>query len=414
MRPRRLGRQHDTLMLNVSAFSRVGSRLVETQCGAGDVVGGSGHRDRGLALQRVFVGTGEPVEILEPNEFGRQLGGVGHHRAHAGCVQVGVNPGHPVDRLAAHRIRFAHVFAVDGEYGGARRQRPGRRPARLGWTSSRRSRRSTASPPRRRRRVCPQQESTAAPPLPRCRLRGTVATCNFFPTCTMQICLPRRVSPGRRNSCCNSLDPANRANPYAVYAQFRDRGPMQLPDGNLTVFSTYRDCDEVLRHPSSSVDRFKSTIAQTHVRRGRDGATAGAAEVSVSRSARSHPAAQTGQQGVRAQSGQRVAARYHRAGRRIARPDRRAGPLRRQSKISPTRCRWRSSAGCWVCRSRTSRSSAAPRHCWRRRWTRSSRSPARRRTACTSASEPGSGCGIPARLDRAAPLAARRRSDVAV
>ena len=58
------------------------------------------------------------------------------------------------------------------------------------------------------------------------------------------------------------LDPANRANPYAVYKQFRDRGPMQLPDANLTVFSAYRDCDEVLRHPSSSVDRLKSTVAQ--------------------------------------------------------------------------------------------------------------------------------------------------------
>jgi len=58
------------------------------------------------------------------------------------------------------------------------------------------------------------------------------------------------------------LDPVNRANPYAVYEQFRDRGPMQLPDGNLTVFSSYRDCDEALRHPSSSVDRLKSTMAQ--------------------------------------------------------------------------------------------------------------------------------------------------------
>ncbi|MBV9720302.1 MAG: cytochrome P450 [Mycobacterium sp.] len=58
------------------------------------------------------------------------------------------------------------------------------------------------------------------------------------------------------------LDPANRADPYPVYAQFRDRGPMQLPAANLTVFSTYRDCDEVLRHPSSSSDRLKSTIAQ--------------------------------------------------------------------------------------------------------------------------------------------------------
>jgi cytochrome P450 len=60
------------------------------------------------------------------------------------------------------------------------------------------------------------------------------------------------------------LDPANRADPYPVYTQFRDHGPIQLPEANLTVFSTYRDCDEVLRHPSSSSDRLKSTIAQRH------------------------------------------------------------------------------------------------------------------------------------------------------
>lgn len=67
------------------------------------------------------------------------------------------------------------------------------------------------------------------------------------------------------------LDPANRANPYAVYEQFRDRGPMQLPESNLTVFSAYRDCDEVLRHPSTSADRLKSTVAQRMLA---DGATA--------------------------------------------------------------------------------------------------------------------------------------------
>lgn len=58
------------------------------------------------------------------------------------------------------------------------------------------------------------------------------------------------------------LDPANRTDPYPVYAQFRDRGPIQLPEANLTVFSTYRDCDEALRHPSSSSDRLTWTVAQ--------------------------------------------------------------------------------------------------------------------------------------------------------
>jgi cytochrome P450 len=61
------------------------------------------------------------------------------------------------------------------------------------------------------------------------------------------------------------LDSANRADPYRLYAQLRDRGPFQLREGNLAVFTTYRDCDEVLRHPSSSSDRTKSTIAQRQI-----------------------------------------------------------------------------------------------------------------------------------------------------
>src|SRR6516165_9911389 len=63
------------------------------------------------------------------------------------------------------------------------------------------------------------------------------------------------------------MNPANRADPYALYAQFRDRGPIQLPEANLAVFSTYRDCDEVLRHPSTSNDRLKSTIAKRIMRK---------------------------------------------------------------------------------------------------------------------------------------------------
>ena len=64
------------------------------------------------------------------------------------------------------------------------------------------------------------------------------------------------------------LDPANRADPYPVYAKCRERGPFQLPETNVTVFSTARDCEEVLRHPSSSSSRWTSTIAQRQIASG--------------------------------------------------------------------------------------------------------------------------------------------------
>ncbi|GFG99162.1 cytochrome P450 [Mycobacterium timonense] len=64
------------------------------------------------------------------------------------------------------------------------------------------------------------------------------------------------------------LDPANRADPYRLCAQFRDRGPLQLPDANLAVFLSYRDCDEVLRHPSSSSDNVNSTVAKQQAESG--------------------------------------------------------------------------------------------------------------------------------------------------
>ncbi|OBI35733.1 cytochrome [Mycobacterium sp. E1386] len=64
------------------------------------------------------------------------------------------------------------------------------------------------------------------------------------------------------------LDPANRPDPYHLCAQFRDGGALQLPGANLTVFSTYRDCDEVLRHPSSSSDNVNSTVAKRQAEAG--------------------------------------------------------------------------------------------------------------------------------------------------
>jgi cytochrome P450 len=66
------------------------------------------------------------------------------------------------------------------------------------------------------------------------------------------------------------LDPSNRANPYPAYAQIRESGPLQLPELTLNVFSSFADCDDVLRHPSSASDRLKSTAAQREIAEGVD------------------------------------------------------------------------------------------------------------------------------------------------
>ncbi|MCV7270061.1 cytochrome P450 [Mycolicibacterium doricum] len=64
------------------------------------------------------------------------------------------------------------------------------------------------------------------------------------------------------------LDPANRADPYPLYADLRAAGPLVLPAANLVVFSTFADCDEVLRHPASASDRLKSSVAQREIAAG--------------------------------------------------------------------------------------------------------------------------------------------------
>lgn len=64
------------------------------------------------------------------------------------------------------------------------------------------------------------------------------------------------------------LDPANRADPYPIFRELREAGPLKLPDANLCVFAGFADCDEVLRHPSSCSDRLKSTAAQQAVAAG--------------------------------------------------------------------------------------------------------------------------------------------------
>jgi cytochrome P450 len=64
------------------------------------------------------------------------------------------------------------------------------------------------------------------------------------------------------------LDPANRSDPYRLYAQFRDHGPILLSETNLVVFSAYRDCDDVLRHPSTSSSNMTSTVAKRQIEAG--------------------------------------------------------------------------------------------------------------------------------------------------
>jgi cytochrome P450 len=64
------------------------------------------------------------------------------------------------------------------------------------------------------------------------------------------------------------LDPSNRANPYPTYDRIREHGALQLPEMALNVFSSYQDCDDVLRHPSSASDRINSTAAQREIAQG--------------------------------------------------------------------------------------------------------------------------------------------------
>ncbi len=65
------------------------------------------------------------------------------------------------------------------------------------------------------------------------------------------------------------LDPGTRADPYPLYDEIRERGPLQFSgDSNLVVFSSFADCDEVLRHPSSGNDRLQSTMAQRAIAEG--------------------------------------------------------------------------------------------------------------------------------------------------
>jgi len=66
------------------------------------------------------------------------------------------------------------------------------------------------------------------------------------------------------------LDPGHRADPYPIFQRLRESGPVLLPDSNLVVFSSFADCDEVLRHPASCSDRLKSTAAQQAIVAGQE------------------------------------------------------------------------------------------------------------------------------------------------
>ena len=66
------------------------------------------------------------------------------------------------------------------------------------------------------------------------------------------------------------LDPAQRADPYPLFRQLREAGPLQISDGNLAVFGSFADCSDVLRHPAASSDRLNSTMAQREIAAGGD------------------------------------------------------------------------------------------------------------------------------------------------
>jgi len=64
------------------------------------------------------------------------------------------------------------------------------------------------------------------------------------------------------------LAESNRADPYPYYRQLREHGPLALPAAHIVIFSSFADCDAVLKHPASASDRMKSTLAQRQVAAG--------------------------------------------------------------------------------------------------------------------------------------------------
>lgn len=61
------------------------------------------------------------------------------------------------------------------------------------------------------------------------------------------------------------IDPARRADPYPLYEQIRQAGPLRPQLLPVTVFSSYGDCHALLRDPRASSDRRKSTLMANHL-----------------------------------------------------------------------------------------------------------------------------------------------------
>jgi hypothetical protein len=141
------------------------------------------------------------------------------------------------------------------------------------------------------------------------------------------------------------LDPSNRADPYPAYEQIRASGPLLLPEAHLTVFSSFTECDDVLRHPSSASDRMKSTLTQRAIANGEQERPVGPPGFLF-----------------------------------LDPPDH----TRLRKLVSKAFVPKVVKTGCSACRSRTNPSSVGPRHCSPRDSTRSSRSPAAGPTASTS------------------------------
>ncbi|MFD5177578.1 cytochrome P450 [Nocardia sp. NPDC058379] len=56
------------------------------------------------------------------------------------------------------------------------------------------------------------------------------------------------------------LDPAQRTDPYPLYARVREHGSLRLGGAGVVVLSSYENCATVLRHKASSVERHHAAI----------------------------------------------------------------------------------------------------------------------------------------------------------